>query len=109
MSEEINAPFNDEQVKALNEFQNAGRFHPFTCLNDGDEAHIAYEFEKAHPGKNYDEYIKEEKAKGVNFPEMAFTETNLIATNDGWICPVCDYKQKWANGFMAQPDPRNQK
>jgi len=20
----------------------------------------------------------------------------LIATNDGWVCPECDYTQKWA-------------
>jgi len=24
----------------------------------------------------------------------------LIATEDGWICPSCDYKQNWANKFM---------
>lgn len=110
---EVEAPFTDEQVKALNAFQDAGRFHPFTCLNDGDEAHIAYEFEKANPGKNYNEhykdYIKQEKEKGVNYPEAVFTETNLVATNDGWICPVCDYKQKWAHGFMTVPDPRDAK
>jgi len=25
---------------------------------------------------------------------MRYTETNLVATQEGWICPVCDYKQK---------------
>lgn len=27
----INAPWTDEQVRALNAFQERGRFHPFTC------------------------------------------------------------------------------
>lgn len=27
----MKAPFTNEQVKALNEFQNSGMFHPFTC------------------------------------------------------------------------------
>jgi len=29
--ESINAPFTDEQVAALNDFQKSGLFHPFTC------------------------------------------------------------------------------
>ncbi len=31
---EIEAPWTPEQVAALNEFQQAGKFHPFTCGND---------------------------------------------------------------------------
>ena len=27
----IKAPFTEEQVKYLNEYQKSGRFHPFTC------------------------------------------------------------------------------
>jgi len=30
----INAPFTDEQVKRLNQYQNCGHVHPFTCGND---------------------------------------------------------------------------
>ena len=25
----------------------------------------------------------------------------LVATEDGWVCPDCDYKQNWAHEFMA--------
>ena len=81
-----------EQIDALNQYQNNGKFHPFTCLNDGDEKHIMYEFNQYHPNENYDEYIDEQK-KIVNFPGAEFTQTNLIATEKGWVCPVCDYKQ----------------
>lgn len=85
------------QIDKLNDYQNSGRFHPYTCLNDGDEKHILYEFKKLNLKISYDEYIKREKRKGITYPEMVFTQTNLIATEDGWICPVCDYKQKYVN------------
>ena len=26
---------------------------------------------------------------------------SLIASEDGWHCPACDYTQNWAHGFMA--------
>lgn len=29
----LKAPWTDEQVKNLNDYQNSGRFHPFTCGN----------------------------------------------------------------------------
>lgn len=104
----IEAPFTDEQVIALNEYQESGRFHPFTCANDGDDAHVKYEFERYQqrqvdqPRQTFEEYVEAEKEKGFKFPEIVFHSTNLIATNDGWICPVCDYKQKWAHKFMAE-------
>ena len=30
----------------------------------------------------------------------------LVAEPDGWVCPddACDYRQKWAHSFMADPD-----
>jgi hypothetical protein len=31
MSEQVNAPWNDDQVASLNAFQQADVFHPFTC------------------------------------------------------------------------------
>lgn len=85
------------QIDKLNEYQESGRFHPYTCLNDGDEKHILYEFNKMFPKGNYEKYIKSQKEKGNTYPEIIFTQTNLIATEDGWICPVCDYKQKYVN------------
>ena len=93
--------FSSEEVDALNQHQMSGQFHPFTCPNDGDESHIMYEFNKEHAGENYDDYIKEQK-KVVNYPEMMFNQTSLVATENGFICPVCDYKQNWAHNFMKQ-------
>lgn len=81
MNDKVTAPFTAEQVEALNTYQNAGLFHPFTCGNDRtDEAHIAYQAEH-----------------GGDFGQ-------LVATPDGWVCPVCDYRQDWANPFMADGD-----
>ncbi len=25
----------------------------------------------------------------------------LVATEEGWHCPDCDYRQRWAHNFMA--------
>jgi len=83
------------QVEKLNEHQVSGSFHPYTCGNQGDMKHILHEFNSHHPNKNYNKYIKTEKAKGSKYPEIVFSSTSLIATEDGWICPVCDYKQEY--------------
>ena len=78
----IEAPFTPEQVSYLNAFQNSGRFHPFTCGGDrGDEAHTAYRAEH-----------------GGDFGQ-------LVATAEGWICPVCGYRQTWAHDFTASVLP----
>ena len=74
----IKAPFNDEQVKNINLFQNAGRFHPFTCdcsEIDGDE----------HKGQR----------------------AVLVATKDGLVCPHGNYKQNYVYSFMTEHDERN--
>jgi hypothetical protein len=36
----IRAPFSPQQVAALNRWQVDGRFHPFTCGDDGHEANV---------------------------------------------------------------------
>jgi hypothetical protein len=102
MNFQIKTPFTSEQVEALNKYQNEGRFHPFTCKNDGDEKHILYEFHKVYLDGDYEEHIKKQKESGIRYPEMEFNQTNLIATENGWICPVCDYKQNWAHNFMTE-------
>ena len=75
--DKISAPFTQEAVQALNEYQtdtaNARPMHPFTCGNRGDGSH------GSEGGDN-----------GI-----------LIATVDGWVCPHCEYIQDWAHGFMA--------
>ena len=33
-------PWTDEQVQGLNEYQEAGWFHPYTCGSDSHEHHV---------------------------------------------------------------------
>ena len=76
----ISPPWTEEQVKNLNEYQNDDRWHPFTCGGERrDELHQVYAL--IHKKHDY----------GI-----------LEATPEGWICPVCDYKQIWAHAFMAK-------
>lgn len=60
----IHAPWTPEQVEALNQWQQAGYVHPFTCRGDHDGAR------------------------------------ELIATEDGWLCPTCEDRQLWAHRMM---------
>lgn len=76
---QIKTPWTDEQVRNLNAYQQSGQFHPFTCGGDrGDDAHKAY---AAEHGGDWGQ---------------------LVATKDGWVCPVCSYRQDWAHEFMSQ-------
>jgi hypothetical protein len=77
-SGKIESPWSSEEVEALNEWQQAGQFHPFTCGNDrGDAAHLAY---RAEHGGDLGQ---------------------LVASASGWHCPACGYRQDWAHAFMA--------
>lgn len=68
-----------EHIAQLNAGQQDRRFHPLTCGgNRGDDAHRAYALE--HGDRDW----------GL-----------LVATADGWACPVCDYRQP----FDASPPP----
>jgi hypothetical protein len=62
--------FTPEEVESLNAYQNSNAFHPFTCGGDRTDE------------KHIDD------------------EGRLVATEDGLICPFCDYKQNWAHDFM---------
>jgi hypothetical protein len=72
-------PWSDEQVAALNRYQDSGRFHPFTCGsgNRSDEAH-----------------------KSARERLGLTDDGQLIATRVGWICAACDYRQDWAHAAM---------
>ena len=75
---QITAPFNKEQIDALNKYQNSGRFHPFTC-------------------------DRGEKECEVNIRPRDYSKDGvLIAVEDGWICPCGKYKQDWCHSFMAE-------
>lgn len=66
------APWTDEEVRRLNEHQKNERFHPFTCGS----------------GRRTDKDHLD--GEGV-----------LVATNQGWMCPYCDYRQDWCYQTMV--------
>jgi hypothetical protein len=72
----IDAPWTQEEVDALNRYQQERWMHPFTCGSGRrtDKDHL--------------------DGEGI-----------LLATLDGWICPFCDYRQNWAHEFMFQGPP----
>lgn len=72
----VKAPWTPAQVEALNKFQQERWMHPFTCGS----------------GNRTDE--KHTDGEGI-----------LVATENGWICPFCDYTQDWAHPFMFIPCP----
>jgi hypothetical protein len=68
MSDTIAAPWSDEQVIKLNDYQQCGWVHGYTCVNRGNPSHFG-----------------------------TGSEGLLEARNDGWHCDVCGYHQTWAH------------
>ena len=88
----ITAPFTPAQVQVLNERQvhvdGSMPIHSFTCPNRGegityDAAGIADDWAATHGTEGGD--------RGI-----------LIATEAGWVCPHCGYRQDWAHAAMAE-------
>ena len=79
--EHLNAPFDASACDRLNQFQvrvNAGfQGHPFTCANRSDGKH------------------------GEEGGDLGV----LIATEQGWVCPHCEYTQQWAHPAMVSDLP----
>lgn len=75
------APWTDEEVKRLNQFQASPETFALKCdCYRDDEAHQTYaEQHGGVPGQ-------------------------LIAVQEGWHCPVCSYKQDWAHPIMLKAD-----
>lgn len=73
-------PWADEIIEALNTFQRKASYHPYTCGGDRMDA--------TH------RVIKE----SFNLPDYGL----LVATKDGWICPACNYTQKWYSDSMVE-------
>ncbi len=74
----VDAPFSADQVVSLNAYQASDRVHPFTCAGDrGDAAHRAYQ------------------------AKYGGDRGQLVATEAGWVCPVCGSTQDWAWLWMS--------
>jgi hypothetical protein len=71
---QIRAPWTDEQVRNLREYQLSAHVHPFTCPNRGNGKHFK---------------MTGDRDLGV-----------LVPTLLGWRCPDCDHWQDWAHDFM---------
>jgi len=81
--EQIKAPFTKDQVTALNSYQVSDQMPPFTCGGDKD-------------GDRHNEAHKEYAER------LSVKSGTLIATEEGWRCPVCTYTQDWAHDFMVK-------
>lgn len=74
MTSKLLAPWTEEQVEALNEYQRDAPMTPFTCPNRG------------YSHRFHDDL----RDIGV-----------LVATEAGWTCRDCAYTQDWAHPWMA--------
>jgi len=45
--------------------------------------------------------LEERQANEMMHPYNCICGEELIPTNDGWICPVCGYQQKWCHKVDA--------
>lgn len=126
MADFTNAPWTDEQVEALNAHQNNRNVHPFTCGQCRDRLGIMYVEDEdgtrrppteeeealndAHSQKIIDQIDKKGnidweayfKARPV---KIQVDDRKLVATNEGWMCPTCDYTQNWAHASMLLDPP----
>ena len=66
-------PWKQEYVDSLNEYQQKGQFHPYTCDRKANECEV-------------NEKPRDYSKDGI-----------LIATKEGWVCPCGKYKQNWAH------------
>lgn len=62
--------FTPDEVESLNAYQASRSFHPFTCGGDRTD-------------------VNHLDGEGL-----------LVATEDGWKCSFCDYRQSWCHQFM---------
>ena len=86
------APFTEEEVKAINQWQTAGKFHPFTCC--GQPYTLTAEDVGTHT-----EYIgMVELHRDERCPDYG----ELVATTSGLVCPCGKYTQDWVHDFMAK-------
>lgn len=122
---QIVAPWTPEQVEALKAWQASPWVHPFTCGGCRDD--LGTRFIREPDGSLHRETDDEfaevvalttrtdpDGVDGIGsaaweehplIKRIVHVERALVATDDGWICPTCDYVQEWAWAFMA--DPRN--
>jgi ribosomal protein S27AE len=97
--ERIDAPWTDEQVAALNRYQKLDHVHPFTCPHIHTLPCPCTENADRTPDRMC------HRCLGAG---MVLADRALTATNAGWVCPYCNYTQRWAHAVMLKvwPSPR---
>lgn len=74
MDKNIFAPWDEKTVRLLRLYQENEKAHPYTCGTNGCKSKYGWVVEATH----------------------------LIPTECGWICPKCDYKQKWVSASVLE-------
>jgi hypothetical protein len=70
----MKAPWTEEQVGLLRQWQAAGFVHPYTCFSRGEGCNRS-----------------QREDDGV-----------LIPTTEGWVCPCGKYTQDWCHPIMLE-------
>jgi hypothetical protein len=81
--EKAHAPFTEDEIKIINDSQDHGMVHPYTCCS---------------PDKLAADCMRRNDS-GSTFKE---NQGILIATKDGMICPCGKYKQDWVYAGMLK-------
>jgi hypothetical protein len=89
--EPLLTPWPKELVDKLNAQQKSGAVHPYTCGNCRDNLGVWFVRNK----KTGEEKRVSVCYKPTEEEEIFFNDRELIATENGWICPTCDWKQNW--------------
>jgi hypothetical protein len=91
MTDMIKPPWSKELVDKLNENQHSGIYHPYTCGNCRDKYGIYYARNKQTGFERHMTIL----GKPTEDEEVIIHDRELVATENGWTCPTCDYKQDW--------------
>jgi len=81
----ILAPWSDELVNRLNDYQRCGGGHPYTCGTCRDKYHTRFIVKNGklvYAPNEYGEHV-------------VIMDRELVATQHGWVCHTCDNIQDW--------------
>ena len=85
IEEALHAPWTDRQVQLINDYQRWGQWAPENCRKSYEDGH-----KRVHQ-----QYAKEHDLK---MPGV------MLATREGFVCPVCDERRTYADRHMLLGD-----
>lgn len=86
----IRAPWSKELVDLLNRYQKSNGVHPYTC--GFCRNNLGVWFVKDKNGDERRVSVCYEPKEGET---IFFKDRELVATENGWICPTCGDIQDW--------------